>query len=290
MNRVSSSLRRTLTALTALPAGALGLLAWTAVLLAQPLDLEAQTLDSPSLAAKVLRRNRGVEVSIKLPRSLQGSRIRRTLSVVLTRDDGSGYAAIAMFNRPGKSIRFRDARATAGSFVYRAGVLNAAGAAGWSVPVAVTISAPSPPPPPPPAAVDCHDVPLPAGVFECPAGYEEEVLRQVNVARQSQGVAPLTSNRQLNCSARNHTAWMIQNNFFAHDGWIEFIRAAGYTGGALGENIAIGYPVPAAVMTGWLGSSGHRANILNGGFNDVGVACLTGAQGVPWWTQNFGSR
>lgn len=252
-------------------------------------ELAAQTLASPTISAKLLSPGQGVEITIKLPRSLQDTKIRRTLSVALNRDSGSGFATIALFDNPNKSFTFRDAQALSGTFVYRARVSNTAGAIGWSNSVTIIVPTVGTPPGDP-SATSCHDVPLPAGVFECPAGYEEEVIRQVNTERASAGVAPLSSNRQLNCSSRNHTAWMIQNNYFAHDGWIDFIRAAGYTGGTLGENIAMGYTTPSAVMSGWLGSSGHRANILNGAFRDIGVACLTGANGVPWWTQNFGSQ
>ena len=82
---------------------------------------------------------------------------------------------------------------------------------------------------------------------------------------------------------------MIQNNNFSHEGWVEFIRQAGYAGGMIGENIALGYPTPAAVMGGWMNSSGHRANILNSGYRDLGVSCLL-RNGTPWWTQNFGAQ
>ena len=42
-------------------------------------------------------------------------------------------------------------------------------------------------------------------------------------------------------------------------------------------------------MTGWMNSAGHRANILNGAFQDVGVAVATGADGVKYWTMVLGA-
>jgi uncharacterized protein YkwD len=51
-----------------------------------------------------------------------------------------------------------------------------------------------------------------------------------------------------------------------------------YTGwNALGENIADDSPSPQAVVTGWMGSSGHRANILNGDYWETGVGYRAGA-------------
>lgn len=247
--------------------------------------VSAQTLEAPTVSAKVLRRGRGVEVKVSLPRSLHKSKVRRTLSVVLERDIGAGFESYAVFNRPGRSFRFRDRYAKNGSFAYRALVTGTIGQSGYSNVAAVTNGTP---PPPPPAGASCSDVALPAGISECPSGYEEQVLNSVNEQRVLAGAAHLSPNRALNCSARNHTIWMIQNNNFSHDGWVGFIRAAGYAGGSIGENIALGYPTPESVMSGWMNSPGHRSNILNSGYRDLGVSCLMG-NGRPWWTQNFGA-
>ena len=134
----------------------------------------AQTLEAPRLSAKVLKRSRGVEVRVTLPRSLQRSKIRRKLSLLLERDIGAGFATVAQFDRPQRSFRFRDRYATNGTYAYRAWVTGTPGQSGYSA--TVSVSAGTPPPPPPSGGADCHDVPLPAGVGECPAGYEDQVL------------------------------------------------------------------------------------------------------------------
>ena len=56
----------------------------------------------------------------------------------------------------------------------------------------------------------------------------------------------------------------------------------------LGENVAYGYGSVAAVMSAWMNSSGHRANILSSSFAHVGVGRADASNGTPYWTQDFG--
>ena len=64
---------------------------------------------------------------------------------------------------------------------------------------------------------------------------------------------------------------------------------AGYLGWtALGENVAMGYPSVDAVMAGWMGSSGHRANLLSTSYVHVGFGLANATNGSPYWTQDFG--
>ena len=91
--------------------------------------------------------------------------------------------------------------------------------------------------------------------------------------------------------ARAHSADMRDRDYFDHtnpDNLDPFDRAeaAGQTN-ARAENIAAGQDNPAAVMTAWMNSSGHRANILNCELRTLGVGIAEGAGG-PWWTQLFG--
>jgi uncharacterized protein YkwD len=67
------------------------------------------------------------------------------------------------------------------------------------------------------------------------------------------------------------------------------ITAAGYQWTTYGENIARGQQTPAAVMDSWMNSPGHRANILNCSFKEIGLGVHEGSGG-PWWTQVFGAR
>lgn len=66
------------------------------------------------------------------------------------------------------------------------------------------------------------------------------------------------------------------------------VEAAGYSWSNLGENIARGQADPDAVMNAWMNSPGHRANILNCAFKEIGIGVHKG-DGGPWWTQDFGA-
>jgi uncharacterized protein YkwD len=133
-----------------------------------------------------------------------------------------------------------------------------------------------------------------------PASPEEaEVLRLSNAERAKHGCGPLTADPNLLASAGGHAEDMVDRHFFDHtnpDGEDPFerMREAGFRGSAMGENIAMGYGSPQAVVAGWMDSSGHRANILNCDFNRLGVGYDPGrieegyAKGS--WVQNFGRR
>jgi uncharacterized protein YkwD len=64
-------------------------------------------------------------------------------------------------------------------------------------------------------------------------------------------------------------------------------RAKGYTGRCYGENIAMGQTTPREVFVAWMNSAGHRANILNKDYSDIGVAELAGING-PLWAMELG--
>ena len=55
------------------------------------------------------------------------------------------------------------------------------------------------------------------------------------------------------------------------------------------ENIATGFPDPAGVVTGWMNSDGHRANILNCAYVHMGIGYAVGGTGTVYWTQVFGA-
>jgi uncharacterized protein YkwD len=64
------------------------------------------------------------------------------------------------------------------------------------------------------------------------------------------------------------------------------ITSAGYDWATYGENVAYGYSSPEKVMAGWMSSPGHRENILNCSFKEIGVGL---AQPGDYWTQDFGT-
>jgi uncharacterized protein YkwD len=124
-----------------------------------------------------------------------------------------------------------------------------------------------------------------------------EVLRLVNVQRCARNLKPLALNPQLTAAALRHSNDMANNNFFSHTGsdgskFYERIKDAGYHYKSAAENIAAGYSTPAAVMNGWMTSDGHRKNILNGNYREMGLALVkkSGTSYYNYWTQNFGYR
>jgi uncharacterized protein YkwD len=65
------------------------------------------------------------------------------------------------------------------------------------------------------------------------------------------------------------------------------IHAKGYPGRCYGENIAYGQKSPHDVFVAWMNSPGHRANILNPDYRDLGVAETAGPNG-PLWVMELG--
>ncbi|MEU9099900.1 sigma-70 family RNA polymerase sigma factor [Streptomyces sp. NPDC048361] len=152
---------------------------------------------------------------------------------------------------------------------------------------------PSPRPAPPKPAPSTKRATPSAADTGTPAAVQQ-VLDLVNSERSKAGCSALTSNSKLYDAALKHSENMAAQNFFDHTdpsgaGPGERITAAGYQWSAYGENIARGQADAAAVMDSWMNSPGHRANILNCGFKEIGIGVHYGSGG-PWWTQDFGTR
>ncbi|WP_052391006.1 CAP domain-containing protein [Streptomyces sp. NRRL B-24484] len=125
------------------------------------------------------------------------------------------------------------------------------------------------------------------------AQFAEEVTALTNAERAKAGCGPVALDAKVSAAAMAHSDDMVARHYFEHadpEGRHadSRLRAAGYTPGWWGENIAYGQPDPAAVMDAWMHSEGHRANILNCHFTVIGVGVNFGAGG-PWWTQVFAS-
>lgn len=119
--------------------------------------------------------------------------------------------------------------------------------------------------------------------------FESEVVRLVNEIRVQYGLKPLTENWELSRVARYKSQDMLDNHYFSHNSPtygtpFQMIKAFGLSYRTAGENIAKGYASPQAVVNGWMNSSGHRANILNASYTQIGVGYV--AQG-NYWTQMF---
>ncbi|GIH29524.1 hypothetical protein Aph01nite_78340 [Acrocarpospora phusangensis] len=120
---------------------------------------------------------------------------------------------------------------------------------------------------------------------------ENEVVRLTNVEREKAGCKPLVHEARLHTAARNHSADMSAKNYFSHDSqdgrsFVDRIKATGYSFSSIGENIAKGQSSAAEVVRGWMNSQGHRENILNCSYTQIGVGYV--AAGGPYWTQDFG--
>ena len=150
----------------------------------------------------------------------------------------------------------------------------------------------------PVAAAGCpgaETIPTSAGT----AAVRAAVLCLVNAERAANGLGALTDNGPLTVAAQAHSDDMVSARYFSHtsvDGrsFAGRIAAAGYGGAATAENIAWGagaQSTPARIVTGWMSSPGHRANILNASLSTSGVGVArgtpTGGSGATY-THDFG--
>ena len=119
--------------------------------------------------------------------------------------------------------------------------------------------------------------------------YEQEVIRLVNVERTKAGLKALTEDWELSRVARYKSQDMHDLRYFSHTSPtygspFDMMKAFGIRYRTAGENIAMGYRTPAAVVQGWMNSPGHRANILNASYTKIGVGYVAGGN---YWTQHF---
>jgi len=141
------------------------------------------------------------------------------------------------------------------------------------------------PVPVPDALINHGDAALTAG--------EQEMINRHNTTRGDQGVAGLTANSQLNQIAQQQANYMADIGQYQHEdaggGHVsDRATAAGYTWTSIGENVGTDMEAQ-ALFDGWMNSEGHRNNILNAGFNEIGVGQAT--RGLyQYWCVVLGSR
>lgn len=104
---------------------------------------------------------------------------------------------------------------------------------------------------------------------------EAHVVSYTNQERARYGLPPLTVDKELMETAREHASWMTRTRNMVH------------TSRPVAENIAMGQPHSSDVVRAWMNSSGHRANILNGGHGRIGVAAFRTESGTIFWCQQF---
>lgn len=118
---------------------------------------------------------------------------------------------------------------------------------------------------------------------------ESEVIRLVNEIRVKNGLNPLRANWELSRVARYKSQDMADNRYFSHTSPtygspFQMINAFGLSFQTAGENIAYGQASAQAVVDSWMNSSGHRANILNASYTQIGVGYAANGR---YWTQMF---
>jgi uncharacterized protein YkwD len=160
-------------------------------------------------------------------------------------------------------------------------------------------TAPQPQAPEPPAN------PAPSAV----TGYESGLLREINQVRAQNGLGALQLSRPLSEAADAHSRAMAARGFFAHESadgssfWKRVERyypSRGFRYWSAGENLAYGSPTISVngAVRAWMGSPGHRANILSTNWREIGIAAVHadsapgvyGGQEATIITTDFGIR
>lgn len=137
--------------------------------------------------------------------------------------------------------------------------------------------------------------------------FQTDLLNAVNQQRaagaqcgSSGSFSPASSlswNTTMGAAALGHSDDMQQRNFFSHTGSNgsnpgDRLTSAGYNWRTYGENIAAGQSTVQSVVSGWMNSPGHCANIMNASFREIAVACVKGTGGSTYgtyWTMVLGT-
>ena len=124
------------------------------------------------------------------------------------------------------------------------------------------------------------------------AAFQKEVVRLVNVERQKQGLGKLSLNAKLSNVATLKSQDMINKNYFDHTSPtygspFDMMKQFNISYKTAGENIAKGQKTPAEVVKAWMNSQGHRENILNKNYTEIGIGVAKDANGTLYWTQMF---
>ena len=121
------------------------------------------------------------------------------------------------------------------------------------------------------------------------SSYEQKVIDLVNEIRVQNGLRKFTANWELSRVARYKSQDMKDKKYFSHTSPtygspFDMMKSFGISYKTAGENIAYGYSTPEAVVKGWMNSEGHRKNILNPSFTQIGVGYVASGN---YWTQMF---
>lgn len=120
--------------------------------------------------------------------------------------------------------------------------------------------------------------------------YIAQIVTLVNAERAKNGLSALTYDSTLQSAAQVRAQEIVTS--FSHTRpngtyYSSVLKEFGVSYRRSGENIAWGQKTPEEVVTAWMNSSGHRANILNANYNKIGVGCNISASGTIYWSQLF---
>jgi len=122
-----------------------------------------------------------------------------------------------------------------------------------------------------------------------------ETAHLVNIERAKAGLPLLVIDAPLAKITKVKAEDMVNNNYFAHrsptygDPW-DMAKRFGYSYRSFGENIAYGQRTPEEVVSAWMNSPGHKANILNEGYTNIGAGIAKKSNGQIYWVHMFSSK
>lgn len=119
----------------------------------------------------------------------------------------------------------------------------------------------------------------------------KQVLELVNKERSKNNLSPLKLNASLSNIAQLKSEDMKNKNYFDHTSPtygspFDMMKQFNISYKYAGENIAKGQKTAEAVVNAWMNSEGHRKNILNANFTDMGIGYIK-SNGTTYWTQMF---
>ena len=121
----------------------------------------------------------------------------------------------------------------------------------------------------------------------------QQVVTLTNQQRTANGLPALTINSQLTYAAQAHANDQADRDTMTHTGSDGSnagtrIQRSGYPTRNWGENVAAGYSDPTTLVSAWMASPTHRANIVSGDFTQIGVAVAYAADGTAYWAMELG--
>lgn len=134
--------------------------------------------------------------------------------------------------------------------------------------------------------------PIKQGESEQTPSQVQQIVDLVNAERQNAGLSPLKVNKDLTNLAKVKGEDMRDQNYFSHTSPtygspFDMMKKFGIPYTYAGENIVAGQKTAVDVMKSWMDSPGHRANILNANFTEIGVGFVQGGTYGTYWVQEF---